>query len=69
MTNSITDVATAINVLVQGCSLAQSKGAYTLKDSQTIQFAIDYLESINKVPSPESKHPINKSESNPKETN
>jgi hypothetical protein len=47
---NVTNVNQAINVLIQGVNLAQSKGVYSFNDSVVIKSALDFLESQTKQP-------------------
>lgn len=37
----------AISVLIQGVTIAQSKGAYTFQESSIISEALSFLDSVN----------------------
>lgn len=49
MENQVENLNQAINVLVQGVQLAQSKGVYSFNDSFAIKSALDFLESESKT--------------------
>ena len=46
----VTNINQAINVLIQGVNLAQTKGVYSFNDSVVIKSALDFLESQSKNP-------------------
>jgi len=43
LNNYIMNQEKAINVLIQGCLLAQSKGVFTLEDAVIVKEAIEHL--------------------------
>jgi len=44
----VTNINQAINVLIQGVNLAQTKGVYSFNDSVAIKSSLDFLEAQSK---------------------
>ena len=43
MANKINSISVCVNVLIQGCVLAQKEGVYTLEDAALISEAVEYI--------------------------
>lgn len=52
MENQVTNINQAINVLVQGVNLAQSRGVFSFNDSVAVKSALDFLEAQSKAANP-----------------
>lgn len=43
MANKINSISVCVNVLIQGCQLAQKQGVYTIEDAALIAEAMEYI--------------------------